>query len=102
MVFPALRVWLLLTALSGEFSPVVLLPVVLVLAYSVTVLPLTPGGVGVAEASATLVLTQLGVGAELAAAVILVDRSFGVYLPALLGAVPMGQLDLRALLAREG
>ncbi|WP_459194224.1 lysylphosphatidylglycerol synthase transmembrane domain-containing protein [Halosimplex sp. J119] len=102
MVFPALRVWLVLTALGGEFSPAVLLPVVLVMAYSVTVLPLTPGGVGVAEASATAVFVSLGVAPELAPVVILVDRSFGVYLPALLGWLPAANLDMADVLARRG
>lgn len=99
MIVPGLRVWLLLTALGGSFEPAALLPVVLVLAYSVTVLPITPGGVGVAEASATLVLTSLGVAPELAGVVVLLDRSFGVYLPALLGWIPVGNLDLSGLLA---
>lgn len=101
MVFPGARVALLLTGLGGSFTPIYLLPVVLVMAYSVTVLPLTPGGVGVAEASATLVFVSLGVSEELAIAVVLVDRVFGVYLPALLGAVPMADLDLATLLSTE-
>jgi len=101
MVFPGLRVWLLLTALGGSFTPAVLLPVVLVMAYSVTVLPLTPGGVGVAEASATAVFVSLGVAPELAAVVVLVDRTLGVYLPAVLGWVPMARLNLSELLARD-
>jgi uncharacterized protein (TIRG00374 family) len=100
MIFPGLRVWLLLTALGGEFSPALLLPVVLVTAYSVTVLPLTPGGVGVAEASATAVLVALGVAPELAPVVVLLDRTFGVYLPAVLGWLPAANLDFRELFAR--
>lgn len=100
-LFPGLRVWVLLTALGGSFQPAVLLPLVLVMAYSVTVLPLTPGGVGVAEASATAVLVALGVQPELAAVVVLVDRTFGVYLPALLGWLPMARLDLSQLLSTE-
>ncbi|WP_123534687.1 lysylphosphatidylglycerol synthase transmembrane domain-containing protein [Halosimplex salinum] len=101
MIFPALRVWLLLTALGGEFSPAILLPVVLVMAYSVTVLPLTPGGVGVAEASATAVFVSLGVAPELAPVVILVDRTFGVYLPAVIGWLPAANVDLADILARR-
>ena len=101
MIFPGLRVWLLLTSLGGTFSPVVLLPVVLVMAYSVTVLPLTPGGVGVAEASATAVLISLGVAPELAPVVVLIDRSFGVYLPAVLGWVPAANLDLADILSQR-
>lgn len=101
VVFPGLRVALVLTGLGGSFTPLYLLPLVLVMAYSVTILPLTPGGVGVAEASATFVLVSLGVSEELAVAVVLVDRVFGVYLPALAGAVPMGDLDLSSLLSGE-
>jgi len=98
---PGIRVWLLLDALGGGFSPALLLPVALVTAYSVTILPVTPGGVGVAEASATLVLTALGVAPEVAGVVVLLDRAFGVYLPALVGWVPFANIDLPALLSRE-
>jgi uncharacterized protein (TIRG00374 family) len=101
LLFPGLRVALLLTGLGGSFTPLWLLPVVLVLAYSVTVLPLTPGGVGVAEASATLVFVSLGVSEEIAIAVVLVDRVFSVYLPALTGSVPMADLDLATLVSSE-
>ena len=93
MVVPGVRVWLLLTALGGEFSPATALPVVLVMAYSVTVLPLTPGGVGVAEASATAVLVSLGVSPALVPVVVLLDRSLGVYLPALIGWLPAANVD---------
>jgi uncharacterized protein (TIRG00374 family) len=101
MIFPGLRVWLLLDALGGTFAPALLLPVVLVMAYSVTVLPLTPGGVGVAEASTTAVFVALGVAPEIAAVVVLVDRVLGVYLPAVLGWLPVATLDLPALLGGE-
>ncbi len=101
MIFPGLRVWLLLDALGGSFTPLLLLPVVLVTAYSVTVLPLTPGGVGVAEASSTAVFVALGVAPEIAAVVVLVDRVLGVYLPAVLGWLPVATLDLPALLGEE-
>jgi uncharacterized protein (TIRG00374 family) len=101
MVFPGLRVWLLLDALGSTISPTILLPVVLVMAYSVTVLPLTPGGVGVAEASTTAVFVGLGVPPETAAVVVLVDRVFGVYLPAVLGWLPVATLDLPELFASD-
>ena len=94
VVAPGLRVLLLLTALGGGFTPEPLLGVALVMAYSVTVLPLTPGGVGVAEASATAVLVGLGVAPELAAVSVLVDRTLGVYLPAVLGWLPAARVDL--------
>jgi uncharacterized protein (TIRG00374 family) len=98
VIFPSLRVWILLTELGGDFSPVILLPIILVMAYSVTILPLTPGGVGIAEASATAVLVAFGVTPELAATVILIDRSLGAYLPAILGAIPMATLDMDDLM----
>lgn len=100
MLFPGLRVWLLLQALGVEFSPV-LLPVVLVTAYSVTLLPLTPGGIGVAEASATLVFGALGVAEPIIAPVILVDRFLSVYLPSLAGWYPVTNIDLAAIAAGE-
>jgi len=101
VVCPGLRVLLVLGALGGGFSPEPLLGVALVMAYSVTVLPLTPGGVGVAEASATAVLTGLGVPPELAAVAVLVDRTLGVYLPAVLGWVPAARVNLGELVATE-
>jgi len=100
-VFPGIRVALLLIGLGGSFTPLWLLPIVLVMGYSVTVLPLTPGGVGVAEASATLLLVSLGINQEVAVAVILVDRVFGVYFPALFGAIPMADIDLMRLISNE-
>ncbi|MFC7188954.1 lysylphosphatidylglycerol synthase transmembrane domain-containing protein [Halocatena marina] len=100
MLFPGLRAWVLLTALDVEFSPL-LLPVVLVTAYSVTLLPLTPGGIGVAEASATLVFTALGIPAAIITPVILVDRFLGVYLPSLAGWYPVTRIDLSGLATGE-
>jgi len=101
VVFPGLRVVLILGALGGSFSPPALAGVALVAAYSVTVLPLTPGGVGVAEASATAVLVGLGVAPELAAVAVLVDRTLGVYLPALLGWIPSARVDLADVVPGE-
>lgn len=97
LVAPGVRVWLLLDAAGVQFAPLLLLPVVLVTAYAVTLLPVTPGGIGVAEASATLVLAALGVPPGIAAATILVDRFLGTYLPAVLGWYPTMRLDLPGL-----
>nr|WP_159764169.1 lysylphosphatidylglycerol synthase transmembrane domain-containing protein [Halovenus carboxidivorans] len=94
---PAARVWLLLEAFGVPFRPAVLLPLVLVMAYSVTLLPLTPGGIGVTEATATLVFVALGVPNAVIVPVIFVDRFLGVYLPALGGWYPSLQLDLSEL-----
>lgn len=87
-IFPALRVYVLFGSLGGSYEPFILLPFVLIAAYGVTLLPLTPGGIGVTEATATLVFAGLGVPYEVAASAILVDRVLGVYLPALLGWFP--------------
>lgn len=96
-LIPGARTVLLLGAVDAPLAPVWLVPFVLVVAYSVTVLPVTPGGVGVSELSATLVLVALGVPEEAAFVVVLLDRSLGVYLPALLGGIPAARLDLAGL-----
>jgi len=101
-VIPGVRVWLLLQD-GGVASPI--LPVVALLvvtAYSVTLLPVTPGGLGVAEASAVLVLASAGIPEAAATSVIVVDRLLGVYVPSLLGVVPASRMDLQGLLDRRG
>jgi uncharacterized membrane protein YbhN (UPF0104 family) len=96
LVVPGLRTILLLGAVGATLTPLWLVPFALIVAYSVTVLPLTPGGVGVAEVSATLVFVALGVPESAAVAVVLLDRAVGVYLPALLGWLPAARIDLGA------
>jgi uncharacterized protein (TIRG00374 family) len=96
---PGLRMWLLLTALGASFEPAVLLPVYLVMAYSVTLLPLTPGGIGVTEATATAVFVALGVPGSVIVPVVFLDRFLGVYLPALVGWYPSLRMDFSALAA---
>lgn len=99
VVTPGLRVWLLLDGLGAGFEPALLLPLYLLAAYSVTLLPLTPGGIGVTEATATAVFVALGVPAETIVPVVFIDRFVGVYLPALAGWYPSLRLDLSALAA---
>jgi uncharacterized protein (TIRG00374 family) len=94
---PGLRVLVLLAAFGSPFEPAVLLPLYLVAAYSVTLLPLTPGGIGITEATATVVFVALGVPEAIAVSVILVDRFLGVYLPALCGWYPSLGLDMGRL-----
>ncbi|WP_136715844.1 lysylphosphatidylglycerol synthase transmembrane domain-containing protein [Halorientalis salina] len=94
---PGVRVFLLLASFGVAFEPVVLLPLYLVTAYSVTLLPLTPGGIGVTEATATAVFVALGVPAEVIVPIVLVDRVFGIYLPAVMGWYPSTRLDLAAM-----
>jgi len=96
-VAPAVRVWLLLSAFGAPFEPAVALPLILVMAYSVTLLPLTPGGIGVTEAAATVVFVALGVPNAVIVPVVFIDRFLGVYLPALGGWYPSLQLDLSEL-----
>lgn len=97
---PGVRVFLLLWALGSGFEPAVLLPLVLVAAYSVTLVPLTPGGIGVTEATATAVFVAWGVPGEVIVPVVLVDRFLGVYLPALAGWYPSVRMD-RSSMASE-
>lgn len=99
MIAPGLRVWLLLGTFDVTFTPIALLPVAVVMAYSITVLPLTPGGIGVTEATAALVFVALGVPEEVIVPVIFIDRLLGVYLPALVGWYPAVRLDLSGLLS---
>ncbi len=82
------RVWLLFGAFGAGVEPAIALPLYLVAAYSVTLLPVTPGGIGITEATATVVFVALGVPGEVAASAILLDRVLGVYLPALAGWYP--------------
>jgi uncharacterized protein (TIRG00374 family) len=95
VVVPAVRFWLLLSAGGATGVDPFLLPLVVVVAYSVTILPLTPGGIGVAEATAVAVFVALGVPRPVVVPVVLLDRLFGAYLPALAGWVPFVRADLK-------
>lgn len=93
LMFPGLRLWVIMTSL-GDTAPLALFPLYVIVAYSVTILPLTPGGIGVTEATAVVVLTAVGLSHEIAVSAVLIDRAFGVYLPALIGWYPSLSLDL--------
>jgi uncharacterized protein (TIRG00374 family) len=54
----------------------------------VSLLPLTPGSIGVTEATAAFVFFSFGVTYEVAVSVIFLDRLFGTYLPAVIGWIP--------------
>ena len=97
VVVPGLRLWLVFESLGVGVQPALLLPVYLVVAYSVTLLPLTPGGVGVTEASATAVFVALGVPSEAVVPAVFADRLLGTYLPALVGWYPSMRTDFSAL-----
>lgn len=97
LLAPGIRVVLLLESFDVQFTPLVLLPIYLVMAYSITLLPLTPGGIGVTEATATAVFVGLGIPAEVIVPIILIDRALSIYLPALAGWYPSLQIDFSEL-----
>ena len=99
LVVPGLRVWLIFESLGIGFEPALLLPLYLVMAYSVTLLPLTPGGVGVTEATATAVFVALGVPEAVVVPAVFADRLLGAYLPALAGWYPSLRMDLSGLVS---
>lgn len=94
VVFPSVRVWLLFVGFDATPPQPWLLPLVLITGYAVTVLPLTPGGVGVAEATSTIVFVSLGYPAAIVVPTVVLDRFLGVYLPALAGWYPTVTADL--------
>ena len=97
LLIPAVRIWILLVATGiTELNPL-FLPLYVVVAYSVTVLPLTPGGIGVTEATAVAVFVALGVPEGAIVTVVFLDRIFGVYLPSLLGWFPLIRTNFRAI-----
>lgn len=93
-IAPGIRLWLLFEGMGASFSPVWLLPLFAIAAYSVTLLPLTPGGIGVTEATATLVFVAVGVPSAVVVPAVLIDRFVGVYLPALAGWYPSLSIGL--------
>ena len=96
VVAPGIRVWLLFLSFGATVDPL-LLPLYLVTAYSITLLPLTPGGIGVTEATATAVFVGLGVPEAVVIPAIFLDRFLGVYLPAVVGWSPTLDMDLSVL-----
>jgi len=88
VVVPGVRVYLLFVGFGVSPETPVLLPLYLITGYAVTVLPLTPGGVGVAEATSTLVFVSLGYSSAVVVPVVILDRLLGSYLPALAGWYP--------------
>ncbi|AAV45911.1 unknown [Haloarcula marismortui ATCC 43049] len=94
---PGVRVGLLLGSFGVAFEPLVALPLYLLVAYTVTLLPLTPGGIGITEATATAVFVALGIPAEVIIPIIFVDRFLSIYLPSLAGWYPSVRLDVASL-----
>jgi uncharacterized protein (TIRG00374 family) len=102
LVVPTVRIWVLLSASTFTGLDPLMLPVYVIVAYSVTILPLTPGGIGIAEATAVAVFVALGVPESIIIPVVFLDRIFGVYLPSLLGWVPLVKTDFRGALNQSG
>lgn len=65
----------------GSILPLYLYLFVPVLIYAVSVLPISFGGLGLAEATGTGVLVGLGIPPSIAAAIVLADRTLSFYLP---------------------
>jgi len=93
-LFPSLRIFILFEAFGVSFPQIAFLPLIIISAYSVTLLPFAPGGIGITEATAAIVFTSLGVPYEIAVSSVLVDRVIGLYLPGLLGWYPTVREDL--------
>lgn len=95
IVAAGLRLAALFVAFGGSAEYGFLLPFYLILANSVTLLPLTPGGMGVTEAVSALVFTSLGVQPDVVVPAIVLNRMLGVYLPALCGWYPATRSGFR-------
>ena len=80
VIVAAARLWILSIVFGLDLGLLEML-FVPVLMYSVTVLPISLGGIGVAEASGTAVISALGVPVAVAATVVFIDRIFTTYLP---------------------
>jgi len=105
-ILPGLRLYVLLRGAGWSYSPWMLMFLLPAL-YSVTILPISLGGIGLAEGSAVGVLTLLGMAPSLAVPVVLVDRVLAVYLPALLGwlfflGLPDGSSPFKTATSSEG
>lgn len=75
-----LRFYIISSVLGVSFPPwyYLFLPSLL---YVVTVLPISFGGIGIAETFGTLLLTALGVPATVSSTVVVTDRLIGTYVP---------------------
>ncbi|OQX63348.1 MAG: hypothetical protein B5M56_03330 [Desulfococcus sp. 4484_241] len=96
VVLESLRLWLLLLAfgVSFNFFSLLLIPS---LAYSVTVLPISLGGLGVTEISGMIVFQSFGIAPEVAFPVVFLDRFLFTYWGFVMGAflVPFMKVPYR-------
>jgi uncharacterized protein (TIRG00374 family) len=94
------RMWVIIDSLGGSGS-ILFFSFYVITAYSVTILPLTPGGIGVTEATATFVFLSLGYAPEVIVPAIIIDRVLSVYLPALLGWYPSVSVSLSTVVGNS-
>lgn len=85
-LFETLRMWVLLLAFGVEFNFFYLL-LIPSLAYSVTALPISPGGLGITEISGLLVFKAFGLEPEIALSTVFLDRALSTYWTFLVGAL---------------
>jgi len=71
----------LIASEMGVSFPLTWYMLIPVLAYSISILPISIGGIGVTEATATAILISLGIDPETATVVVLLDRMLGSYIP---------------------
>lgn len=83
-ILPGLRMYLLFRSAGLEPSPFALM-FLLPAFYSVTILPISLGGIGLAEGSAVSMFALLGGSSSVILPLVLLDRTLAVYLPALAG-----------------
>lgn len=93
-VLNGVRVYLLIVGMGGSPETPWLLPLYVVTAYAVTILPLSPGGIGVTEATSILVFSSIGYPTEVIVPAVFLDRILGAYLPALAGWYPTASIDI--------
>ncbi len=92
----SIRLWLVLSILGFQVSPLALLAV-LTISLTAGNLSMIPMGLGVRDASFTLLLTQLGIPSEIALAAAVIQRLFSPGWPLLLGLISANILGVSEL-----
>jgi uncharacterized protein (TIRG00374 family) len=96
----SMRLWLVLSILGFGVSPLALLAV-LTISLTAGNLSMIPMGLGVRDASFTLLLTQLGIPSEIALAAAVIQRLFSPGWPLLLGLISANILGVSELVKRS-
>ncbi len=91
-ILRAFRFWILFLGIGyTSINPFILL-VVPITAYSVTIFPISIGGIGVSEGSAVLILSILGIPTSIAITVVFLDRIIATYVPAIFGGLFISEI----------